>query len=74
MSFLGFGSGGGGGGATTGTQTNIAREAPEVEGRKLALYDEALQLAKTPVSLPAYEVAKPSGLNNKDLPMLLLEE
>ena len=37
MSFLGFGSGGGGGGATTGTQTNIAREAPEVEGRKLAL-------------------------------------
>jgi len=64
MSFLGFGGGGGGGGggATTGTQTNIAREAPEVEGRKLALYDEALQLAKTPVSLPAYEVAKPSGL------------
>jgi len=64
MSFLGLGGGGGGGGggATTGTQTNIAREAPEVEGRKLALYDEALQLAKTPVSLPAYEVAKPSAL------------
>ena len=64
MSFLGLGGGGGGGGggATTGTQTNIAREAPEVEGRKLALYDEALQLAKTPVSLPAYGVAKPSAL------------
>jgi len=62
MSFFGGGGGGGGGGVTTGTQTNIAREAPEVEGRKLALYDEALQLAKTPVSLPAYQVAKPSAL------------
>ena len=44
MSFFGLGGGGGGGGgggSTTGTQTNIAREAPEVEARKLALYDEA---------------------------------
>lgn len=67
MSFfgLGGGGGGGGGGATTGTQTNIAREAPEVEGRKLALYDEALKLARDPVSLPAYEVAKPSGLQQQ---------
>ena len=68
MSFLGLGGGGGGGGgggATTGTQTNIAREAPEVEGRKLALYDEALKLARDPVSLPAYEVAKPSGLQQQ---------
>ena len=43
MSFIfGGSSGGGGGGATSGTQTTIAREAPEVEARKLSLYDEAL--------------------------------
>ena len=38
MSFI-FG-GGGGGGSTSGTQVSIAREAPEVESRKLALYDQ----------------------------------
>ena len=64
MSFIfgGGGSGGGGGGATTGTQTTIAREAPEVEARKLSLYDEALKLAQTPVQLPGYQVAPPSAL------------
>ena len=64
MSFFGFGGGGGGGGggSSTGTQTNIAREAPGVESRKLALYDEALNLAKAPISLPAYQTAKPSAL------------
>ena len=64
MSFFGWGGGGGGGGggSTTGAQTNIAREAPGVESRKLALYDEALNLAKTPISLPAYQTAKPSQL------------
>jgi len=63
MSFFGMGGGGGGGGgSSTGTQTNIAREAPGVESRKLALYDEALKMAKSPISLPAYEVAKPSQL------------
>ena len=37
MSFIfgGGGGAGGGGGSTTGTQTTIAREAPEVEARKL---------------------------------------
>jgi hypothetical protein len=58
----GGGSGGGGGGATSGTQVQIAREAPEVEARKLALYDQAVQLAQQPISLPAIQVAAPSQL------------
>ena len=63
MSFIfGGGGGGGGGGATTGTQTTIAREAPEVEARKLSLYDEALKLAQSPVQLPGYQVAPPTAL------------
>jgi len=61
MSFIfgGGSSGGGGGGSTTstGTQTNIAREAPEVEARKLSLYDQAAKLATTPVNLPGLQVA-----------------
>ena len=60
MSFI-FG-GGGGGGSTSGTQVSIAREAPEVESRKLALYDQAAKLATTPVGIPAFQVAGPSGL------------
>src|SRR6056300_1496600 len=54
--------GGGGGGSSSGTQTSIAREAPGVEARKLALYDEAAGLAKTPVSLPGIQVAPLSAL------------
>src|SRR6056300_885814 len=61
MSFI-FGGGGGGGGSTSGTQVSIAREAPEVESRKLALYDQAAKLASTPVGIPAFQVAGPSGL------------
>jgi hypothetical protein len=52
-----FGGGGGGGTTSSGTQTSIAREAPGVEARKLALYDEAANLAKSPVSLPGIQVA-----------------
>ena len=62
MSFIFGGGGGGGGGSTSGTQVSIAREAPEVESRKLALYDQAAQLATTPVGIPAFQVAGPSGL------------
>ena len=64
MSFIfgGGGSGGGGGGSTSGTQVSIAREAPEVESRKLALYDQAAKLATTPVGIPAFQVAAPSAL------------
>ena len=54
--------GGGGGGSGSGTQTTIAREAPGVEARKLALYDEAANLAKTPVSIPGIQVAGISPL------------
>jgi hypothetical protein len=63
MSFIfGGGGGGGGGGSSSGTQVSIAREAPEVESRKLALYDQAAALAKSPVSIPAFQVAGPSTL------------
>jgi len=63
MSFI-FGGGGGGGGSgpQTGTQTSIAREAPEIEARKLSLYDQALKLAQSPVQLPAYQIAAPPPL------------
>ena len=56
------GGGSGGGGASSGTQETIQREAPGVESRKLALYDEAVKLAQQPVSIPAYQVAGPTGL------------
>jgi len=66
MSFIfgssGGGGGGGGGSTTTGTQTNIAREAPEVEARKLSLYDQAAKLATSPVNLPGIQVAPLSPL------------
>ena len=68
MSFIfggGGGSGGGGSGTQTGTQTNITREAPEIEGRKLALYDEAMRLAKEPIEVPDYQVAGPSPLEKE---------
>ena len=61
MSFIFGGGGGGGGGSTSGTQVSIAREAPEVESRKLALYDQD-KLAEKPVGIPAFNVAYPSGL------------
>ena len=69
-----FGGGGGGGPApapasstTTGTQTTISREAPDIESRKLSLYDEALALSRTPVEVPAYQVAGPSPLQQQEI-------
>ena len=64
MSFIfgGGGGGGSGGGSSSGTQVSIAREAPEVESRKLALYDQAAALASNPVGIPGFQVAGPSGL------------
>jgi hypothetical protein len=62
MSIFG-GGGGGGGGSSTGTQTSIAREAPGVEARKLALYDEAAGLATDYLyPLPGIQVAPLSAL------------
>jgi hypothetical protein len=60
---MGKGGGGGGGGVpanTTAVQT--VREAPEIEARKLALYDEAAKLAQQPISLPGIQIAAPSQL------------
>ena len=64
MSFIfgGGGGGGSGGGSSSGTQQNIQREAPGVESRKLALYDQAAKLAAQPVSLPGIQVAPATGL------------
>ena len=57
-----FGGGGGGGGSVDGTTTQVAREAPGVEARKLALYDEAAKLAQQPIALPSIQVAPISAI------------
>jgi len=62
-----FGGGGGGGGS--GVQTQISREAPGVEARKLALYDEAANLAKNPINIPGMKVAGISGLEQSGINM-----
>jgi len=66
MSFI---FGGGGGGASTptesGSQMVTQREAPEVEARKLSLYDQAAKLAATPVSLPSIQVAPATALEQQ---------
>jgi hypothetical protein len=60
---MGKGGGGGGGGVPANTtQVQTVREAPEIEARKLALYDEAAKLAQQPISLPGIQVAAPSQL------------
>jgi hypothetical protein len=66
MSFI-FGGGGGGGGGSTesGSQMVTQREAPEVEARKLSLYDQAAKLAATPVSLPGIQVAPATALEQQ---------
>jgi|TARA_R100000149_G_C5840795_1_gene112922 hypothetical protein len=60
MSFI-FG-GGGGGQTQSGMQTVTQREAPEIEARKLSLYDQASKLASSPVSLPTMQVAPLSAI------------
>ena len=66
MSFI-FGGGGGGAPAPTesGSQMVTQREAPEVEARKLALYDQAAKLAAAPVSLPSIQVAPATALEQQ---------
>ena len=46
-------------------QTTISREAPEIEARKLALYDEAIELSKVPIAVPSYQTAGPSPLEQQ---------
>ncbi len=59
-----FGGGGGGGGTPERT-TTIQREAPEIEARKLALFDVGQELASTPVNIPEFQVAGPSPLEQQ---------
>lgn len=66
----GFLGGGGGGGpapapATPAVTTTYQREAPEIEARKLALYDEAIDLATVPIPIPEFQVAGPSPLQQQ---------
>lgn len=66
MSFI-FGGGGGGSAAPveSGSSQQMVREAPEVEARKLALYDQAAKLASSPVSLPGIQVAPATALEQQ---------
>ena len=59
-----FGGGGGGSNAPE-RQTTITREAPEIEARKLALFDIGSKLASTPVDIPEFQVAGPSPLEQQ---------
>ena len=52
-------------GGGSGRQETISREAPEIEARKLALYDQAIDLATQPMSIPQYQVAGPSPLESQ---------
>ena len=57
--------GGGGGSAPSETQTTFSREAPEIEARKLALYDTAAEVTQRPINIPEYQVAGPSALEQQ---------
>ena len=49
--------------------TTIQREAPEIEARKLALYDEAIDLASVPIPVPEFQVAGASPLQQQQFEM-----
>ena len=55
-------SSGGGGGSAPAVQTQIVREAPGIEERKLGLMDIGLTLGQQPVNIPQVQVAGPTGL------------
>jgi hypothetical protein len=50
-------SSGGGGGSAPAIQTQIVREAPGIEERKIGLMDIGLNLGSTPVNIPDYQIA-----------------
>ena len=50
-------SSGGGGGSAPAVQTQIVREAPGIEERKIGLMDIGLNLGSTPVNIPDYQIA-----------------
>ena len=51
------GGGSGGGGSAPAIQTQIVREAPGIEERKIGLMDIGLNLGSTPVNIPDYQIA-----------------
>ena len=55
-------SGGGGGGSQPAVQTQIVREAPGIEERKLGLMDIGLNLGQQAVDIPEVQVAGPTAL------------
>jgi len=65
MSF--FGGGGGGRPVPPSTQTQIVREAPGIEERKLELMDIARQVAQKPIDLPDYQVAGLGALEQQGI-------
>ena len=67
MSFFGGGGGGGGGGSAPAVQTQIVREAPGIEERKLELMDIARQVAQKPINLPDYQVAGLGALEQQGM-------
>jgi hypothetical protein len=52
-----MGGGSGGGGSAPAIQTQIVREAPGIEERKIGLMDIGLNLASQPVPIPEYQIA-----------------
>ncbi len=67
MSFFGGGGGGSSGGSAPAVQTQIVREAPGIEERKLELMDLARQVAGKPINLPDYKVAGLGALEQQGL-------
>ena len=65
--FGGGSSGGGGGQQVPSTTTQYIREAPGIEERKLGLMDIASSLAKTPINIPAMQVAPLGALEQQGL-------
>jgi hypothetical protein len=63
----GGGGGGGGGQEVPSTTTQYIREAPGIEERKLGLMDIASSLAKTPINIPAMQVAPLGALEQQGL-------
>ena len=66
MSFFG-GGGGGGQSSAPAMQTQIIREAPGIEERKLELMDIARQVAQKPINLPDYQVAGLGALEQQGM-------
>ena len=66
MSFFG-GGGGGSQPASPATQTQIVREAPGIEERKIELMDIARQVAQKPINLPDYQVAGLGSLEQQGI-------